>query len=140
MIRWLLVIAFVVTAFSARAENRRLETGQILVLSMDVPVSAVVVGDPEILDVAVEGEKAVLVFGRSPGASDVVMLNSEHEVVYSARFTVAGPAEPEAERAEPPVAVRDRPTVTVRGPTDQGMGEVQWVCDSKRRCRKGASE
>jgi len=139
VLRSFFAIAAIVTAFSAQAQNPQLDLGEILVLSMDAPVAAVVVGDPKILDVAVEGERTVLVFGKSAGASDVVMLNAEHEVVYSQRFTVDGSNEPLPVADQRPVAA-DPPTVTVRGPTEQGMAEVRWVCGAGQRCKKGAAE
>lgn len=141
MLRAFLTATLVFASFSVHAQNPRLDIGQILVLAPDAPVAAVVVGNPKILDIAVEGERTVLVFGKASGTSDVVMLNEMHEVVYSARFTVAGPVEP---RPQPPVAARAPapapPTVTVRGPTEQGMGEVRWVCGADRRCKKDAAQ
>lgn len=140
MIRWFLALAMVAAVWPAHAENLRLDIGEIRVLPMDVPVATVVVGNPKIVDVAVEGEKAVLVFGRASGSSDVVMLNAAHEVVYSARFAVNGAAEQQAEPAGRAAVAPAGATVTVRGPTEQGMAEVRWVCSADRRCRRGATE
>lgn len=140
VIRWCLIVVFALAAFPAEAQatDRQLDIGEILVLSPEAPVAAVVVGNPEVLDVAVQGDKSVLVFGRASGSSDVVMLNAQHEVVYSERYTVDGGA------AEPPAAAAAlaprQHTITVRGPGGQGMTEAEWICDAERRCRQGAAD
>ena len=139
IIRCCLIVVLALAAFPAEAQanDRQLDIGQILVLSPEAPVAAVVVGNPEVVDVAVQGDKSVLVFGRASGSSDVVMLNAQHEVVYSQRYTVdSGAAEPPAPRAMP--APRQH-TITVRGPGGQGMTEAEWVCNAERRCRKGTA-
>ena len=67
IIRCCLIVVLALAAFPAEAQanDRQLDIGQILVLSPEAPVAAVVVGNPEVVDVAVQGDKSVLVFGRS---------------------------------------------------------------------------
>lgn len=112
---------FSVIAYSAMAQEMSLSVGQVSVVPVSTAPGSVVVGNPKVADVAVEGN-AVMVMGVGAGETDLVILGTKKEVLYSGRVAVRGAGDLDA--------------VVVRGAGDAGVTDAVWECPPGRPCAK----
>ena len=97
--------------------------GQVSVLRPSAKVSTVVVGNPAVADVVVEGDSAVLVMARTAGQTDVVMLDQDRQVLQTTKVAVTG------EGTGPDY-------VTVRRMGEGGVADEQLMCAPGGACAK----
>lgn len=121
MLKSLAFVAVLAAAIPALAEDIPLAVGQVSVITPGPKIGTVVVGDPRIADVTVDGETTILVFGKAKGATDLVVFDQTRAIVYSGQITVA--------------AVANEDDVVVRGP---GQADVTWTCGDDMACRRGS--
>jgi Flp pilus assembly secretin CpaC len=62
--------------------------GRISVVHARQSIATVAVGDPEIADVAIEGDRSVMVFGKKSGQTDLVLMNDAHQPIVSSHILV----------------------------------------------------
>lgn len=125
MIRIIACAAVLTAALPALAQDVALAVGQVSIVTTSGAIGSVVVGDPKIADVAVEGTNSVMVFGKALGVTDLVVFNAAHEVLHSSRIEV--------------LAADVNHSVVVRSPGASGISDVSWKCLDGRPCTKGSS-
>lgn len=122
MIRPVVFAAVLAVAFPAFAEDMSVAVGQVATISSDAPPGTVVIGDPRVADVAVEG-RTVMVFGKAVGETDLVVFDANREIMFAHRIAVGA-------------ASGD--VVTVLSPGATGVVSARWSCPGGR-CVKDAS-
>ncbi|MEP2828859.1 pilus assembly protein N-terminal domain-containing protein [Parvibaculum sp.] len=75
-------------ASAAQADDFKVELNETKALHLAKPVSTVIVGNPAIADVAVEGSKLIYVMGRSFGTTNLVATDSEGKAVLNLDVSV----------------------------------------------------
>lgn len=123
MLSKIICIAALMAPWPAAAGEIMLAIGGVEVIQSPVPVGTVVVGEPKVADVAVDGTSAILVFGRGSGETDLVVLDRERKTIMTTRVTVGGAAR--------------GGTVTVRRASDKGITDEIWNCSATVSCVKG---
>lgn len=113
MIRFITIIGCLMVAFPVAAQEILLPKGGVQIVNPGARIGTVVVGDPLVADVAVEGESTVLVFGKSVGQTELVVFDIDRSIVHSSVIQVV------------PAAGSD--TVTVRRGGEQVTSE-DWLC------------
>lgn len=120
MLRKIICIAALMAPWPAVAGEIMLSVGGVEVIQSPVPVGTVVVGEPKVADVVVDGTSAILVFGRGGGETDLVVLDRERKTIMTTRVTVGGGEK-----------------VTVRRASDKGITDEIWNCSATVSCVKG---
>lgn len=126
MRRLVAVIGFVLTATPAAAGELDVAIGQVEVVRAPAPIGTVVIGEPRVADVTVEGDMSVVVFGKSAGETDLILFDQARQVMMTARVTVL------------PAINSD--FVTIRRPGEKGIDHEVWVCGSTNACSKAADK
>lgn len=88
--------------------------GRLTVVRATESIATVAVGDPSVADVAIEGDRAVMVFGKRAGQTDLVLMNHNHRPILRSRIMVG--------------TMAGENTVVVRRPGDDGVNEEAWFC------------
>lgn len=88
--------------------------GQVSVVRAQGSIGTVAVGNPQIADVAIEGGNTVIVFGKKPGATDLVLMSNGHREILRSRIVVSTGAGPD--------------TIVVRRSGERGITEEAWYC------------
>lgn len=119
MIRPFVFATILAAAFPAFAEDIAVDVGKVATLSTGEAPGTVVVGDPRVADVAVEGG-TILVFGKSAGETDLVVFDKRREIILAERILVGG--------------VGSDDSVLVIGPGTA----ARWNCRTGDRCMREA--
>src|SRR5437763_6037541 len=103
-------------AITAGAEDGFLVVGlgRISVVHAKQSIATVAVGDPEIADVAIEGDRSVMVFGKKSGQTDLVLMNEAHQAIVSSHILVG--------------AMSGTDVIIIRRPGKDGMTAEPWYC------------
>lgn len=88
--------------------------GRLTVVRATQAIATVAVGDPAVADVAVEGDRSVMVFGKRPGQTDLVLMGHNNRQIMRSRIVVG--------------TMGGEDTVVVRRPKSDGMDEEAWFC------------
>ena len=86
------------------------------VVKLDKAAASVIVGDPTIADVSLEDPNTVILFGKSPGETNLIVFDSNHKLVVSASVTVT----PEVARH-----------VSIIGPVGGAPNETLYSCGNR---------
>lgn len=121
MIRPFVFAALLAVAFPAFAEDMAVVVGKVATISSDAPPGTVVIGNPAIADVAVEG-RTIIVFGKAVGETDLVVFDENREILMAHRVVVG--------------SLFDSDSVTVIAPGGQGTTAVRWNCAEGGGCVK----
>lgn len=105
----------VLLAGAAQAETFKVEMNQTKALHLAKPVSTIMVGNPAIADVSVEGSKLVYVMGRSFGTTSLVATDSDGNTILNIDVSVIA---------------QDASTVTLT----RGTGQLSYNCTP--RCER----
>lgn len=82
-------LAFGIIASSALAEERvRVEVDKALILRLDEPAATIVIGNPMIADASVQGEKMLVVTGRSFGTTNLIALDRKGNEIMTRTLDV----------------------------------------------------
>lgn len=122
MIKPIAFAAALMAVSPAFAADLVLSVGQISVLNAGAKLSTVVVGDPSVADVVVEGDSTVLVLARKLGHTDIVLLDQHRQVLQTTTVAVAG------------TSISDH--VTVRRMGKDGPSEERIMCAPGAVCAK----
>lgn len=122
MLSKIICIAALLGPCAALASEIQLRVGGVEMIESPVPVGTVVVGEPKVADVAVDGPNAILVFGKGSGETDLVVLDRERRAIMTAHVLVTP-----SDRGG---------AVTVRRSGEKGMVDEIWNC-SASSCAKG---
>ena len=111
----LIAIAILFAAAPALADTPiAVAVGQVTVVRSSQNISTLAVGDPSIADVVAEGENAVLVFGKKPGRTDLVLMDGQHRLLRKTSVIVG-------------LSGGDN-TIIVRSAGKDGVSSDAWVC------------
>jgi Flp pilus assembly secretin CpaC len=91
-----------------------ISTGGVTVVHTKEAIATAAVGDPTIADVAMEGESAVMVFGKKPGETDLVLMNGAHRQILAMHVLVGVTA--------------NQDTIVIRRPGNGGIADESWFC------------
>ena len=110
----LLCLAALAAGPAPAADFISIGIGQVSVVHASQSIGTVAVGDPKIADVAIEGDAAVVVFGKKPGQTDLVLMSHNHRLILRQRIVVGTAGGPD--------------TVVVRRPGETGISDEGWFC------------
>jgi hypothetical protein len=83
------------------------------IMSFGDGVSSIIIGDPKVIDVTLEGSGQVVVFGKVPGETNMMVLGADNSVLYDAVIVVM----PEDDRQ-----------VSIISPGANVITERSWTC------------
>jgi Flp pilus assembly secretin CpaC len=83
------------------------------VMSFGDGVSSIIIGDPKVIDVTLEGSGQIVVFGKVPGETNMMILGADSSVLYNAVVVVM----PEDDRQ-----------VSIISPGANVITERSWTC------------
>jgi Pilus formation protein N terminal region len=81
-------VAALLSAGSATAGDLVVRYDQSQLLRMPRPVADVIVGNPSIADVTVQGGNLLVVTGKTFGVTNIIALDQDHNVIQDQRITV----------------------------------------------------
>lgn len=110
----LLVASAVASAIARSDDFIAIGIGRLTVVRASESIATVAVGDPSVADVSVEGDRAVMVFGKRPGQTDLVLMGHNQRPIMRSRIMVG--------------TMGGEDTVVVRRPGTHGMDEEAWFC------------
>lgn len=88
----LIALAALAAATGAQAHGLSVPMNHSVRLPLSGPAQSVVVGSPSVIDVAVVDSRTVYVSGKTPGDTDVTVIDPLGRVVYRGDVSVAGGA------------------------------------------------
>lgn len=116
--RMTIATLFFLSAFIAtwaRAEDvLTIGVGRVAVVNTKKSIATVAVGDPTIADVAIEGDQSVMVFGKKPGETDLVLMGADQRPVLRSHVFVG--------------TMSNSDVIVVRRPGAGGMTDEPWFC------------
>jgi hypothetical protein len=83
------------------------------IMSFGSGVSSIIIGDPSVVDVTLEGSGQVIVFGKVPGETNMMVLGTDGTVLFDASVVVM----PEDDRV-----------VSIISPGRNVISERSWTC------------
>ena len=83
------------------------------IMSFGSGVSSIIIGDPSVVDVTLEGSGQVVVFGKVPGETNMMVLGTDNTVLFDAAIVVM----PEDDRV-----------VSIISPGADLISERSWTC------------
>jgi hypothetical protein len=83
-----LIAAVTLEAAHARAEDLVVRYDQAQLLRLPRPVAEIVVGNPSIADVSIQGANLLVITGKTFGVTNVIALDSERNIIQDQRVTV----------------------------------------------------
>lgn len=84
----LIVMAALCLAASARASDLVVAYDQSQLLRLPRPVASVIIGNPSIADVAIQGGNLLVVTGKTFGITNIIALDSERNIIQDQRVIV----------------------------------------------------
>jgi hypothetical protein len=75
-------------AVHARADDLVVQYDQARLLTLEQPAANIIVGNPSIADVTLKSTKLLIITGKTFGVTNLMVLNDEDKVIYSARLMV----------------------------------------------------
>lgn len=78
---FILVPMLVLASAAAMADGLNINWREARVVKLAKPATSVVVGDPTVADVALETPQTVVVFGKTPGETNILVLSADHELL-----------------------------------------------------------
>jgi hypothetical protein len=84
----LLIVAALVVSGGARAADLIVAYDQSQLLRLPRPVSSVIIGNPSIADVAIQGGNLLVVTGKTFGVTNIIALDEERNIIQDQRIIV----------------------------------------------------
>jgi len=84
----MLLVAALLAAGQARASDLIVSYDQSQLLRLPRPVSSVIIGNPSIADVAIQGGNLLVVTGKTFGVTNIIALDAEHNIIQDQRVVV----------------------------------------------------
>jgi len=86
----LLPMLLVFASLGARAEDRLDVTWrQAHIVRLPKPATSVIVGDPTVADVTLDDPSTMVVFGKAPGETNIVVLGNSQEEIFNSQLVVS---------------------------------------------------
>jgi hypothetical protein len=83
-----LVLVLLICAGNARASDLVVSYDQSQLLRLPRPVSSVIIGNPSIADVAVQGGNLLVVTGKTFGITNIIALDADRNIIQDQRIIV----------------------------------------------------
>jgi hypothetical protein len=84
----MIVMAALILASKARASDLIVAYDQSQLLRLPRPVASVIIGNPSIADVAIQGGNLLVVTGKTFGVTNIIALDSERNIIQDQRIVV----------------------------------------------------
>ena len=117
----MLVTAGLVTASAAIADGLDVNWREARVVKLAKPATSVVVGDPTVADVTLDDPTTVIVFGKSPGETNLIVLSASQELLLDWPLVVN--------------PVNDRHVTVLNASSQTAPTEVLYSCGNQRCVR-----
>ena len=75
-------------ASPVKAEDLVVQYDQARLLNLEQPAANIIIGNPSIADVSLKSTKLLVITGKTFGVTNLVVLNDDEKVIYSARILV----------------------------------------------------
>jgi Flp pilus assembly secretin CpaC len=118
---FVLVSMLVLASSAAMADGLNLNWREARVVKLAKPATSVVIGDPTVADVTLETPTTVVVFGKTPGETNVIVLAGDQEMLLDWPVVVS------------PVTARH--VSVVNAVTETAPSEVLYACGTERCTR-----
>jgi hypothetical protein len=83
-----LLLAALVSAGASRASDLVVSYDQSQLLRLPRPVASVIIGNPSIADVAIQGGNLLVVTGKTFGVTNIIALDAERNIIQDQRIVV----------------------------------------------------
>jgi len=117
---FVLLSMLVFTSTAAMADGLELHWREARVVRLAKPATSIVVGDPTVADVTLDDPNTLIIFGKTPGETNLVVLSGSQELLFDWSVMVA----PTNERH-----------VTVLNTSTDSPTEVLYACGGERCTR-----
>jgi hypothetical protein len=118
----LLPMLLVFASLSARAEDRLDVTWrEARVVRLAKPATSVIVGDPTVADVTLDDPTTVVVFGKAPGETNLIVLSGSQEMLFDWPLVVS--------------PSNTRHVTVLNASSDPAPTEVLYSCGNERCAR-----
>lgn len=84
----LIVLAALLVSAKARASDLVVAYDQSQLLRLPRPVASVIIGNPSIADVAIQGGNLLVVTGKTFGVTNIIALDAERNIIQDQRIVV----------------------------------------------------
>jgi Flp pilus assembly secretin CpaC len=118
---WVLLPMLVVASTAAMADGLSLNWREARVVKLAKPATSVVVGDPTVADVTLDTPETVIVFGKTPGETNLLVLSADQELLLDWPVVVS------------PVSARHVTVLNANAP--EAPVEVLYACGTERCTR-----
>ena len=118
----LLPMLMVLASLSARAEDRLdVNWREARVVRLAKPATSVIVGDPTVADVTLDDPTTIVVFGKAPGETNLIVLSGSQEMLFDWPLLVSPST--------------DRHVTVLNASGDPSPVEVLYSCGQERCAR-----
>jgi len=116
-----MLAALALTSAAAVADGLNLNWREARVVKLAKPATSVVIGDPTVADVTLDTPDTLIIFGKTPGETNMLVLSGDQELLLDWPVTVS------------PVTARH---VSIVNATSEGApAEVLYACGTERCTR-----
>jgi Flp pilus assembly secretin CpaC len=117
----MLMLLSVLASAAATADGLSINWREARVVKLAKPAASVVIGDPTVADVALDTPTTVIVFGKTPGETNLLVLSDNQELLLDWPVLVT------------PVTARHVTVLNAQG--DEAPTEVLYACGTERCSR-----
>jgi hypothetical protein len=122
MRRLLILLPMLVLASTAAlADGLQLNWREARVVALAKPATSVIIGDPTVADVTLESPQTLVIFGKTPGDTNIVVISGNQELLLDWPVTVS------------PVSARHVTVLNAAG--QEAPTEVLYACGTERCAR-----
>ncbi len=118
---FVLLPMLVLASTAALADGLNLNWREARVVKLAKPATSVIVGDPTVADVTLDTPETVIVFGKTPGETNILVLSDNQELLLDWPVTVS------------PVSARHVSVLNAAG--EEAPTEVLYSCGTERCTR-----
>jgi len=116
-----MLAAMAVASAAAMADGLNINWREARVLKLAKPATSVIIGDPTVADVTLDSPDTLIIFGKTPGETNMLVLSGGQEVLLDWAVVVS------------PVTARHVSVVSAAGAN--APGEVLYACGTERCTR-----
>lgn len=118
---FVLVPMLVLASAAAMADGLNVNWREARVVKLAKPATSVVIGDPTVADVSLETPQTVVVFGKTPGETNLLVLSGDQELLLDWPVVVT--------------PVTERHVTVLNAGADPAPAEVLYACGTDRCTR-----
>jgi hypothetical protein len=116
---WVMIAMLLLASAGAQADGISLEFQHVQIIKLAKPAKTVVIGDPYVADLTLENPQTIVLFGKQPGITNMVVFDQDSNILF-----------------DWPVMVNDaiENRVSVISPGEKRVAEAVWMCGDNGRC------